>query len=512
MQSFINKSFITGFIMFVIFTVLFFACGKAKSEDNVRQAKHADDMWYPSTSEKLAKTVDTYLDSVKSEPVVSDKIIALISPHAGYSYCGQVMAYAYNQIKGMNLDTVILIGGSHNYAFPGVAVYESGVFRNPLGDVEIDSELAKQLIKQNPAIKFDPRPHLPEHSLENQIPFLQRTLKNFKILPILIQDYSKQNCDMLSNALFNVIKGKKVLLIASTDMTHYPVYNEAVKADKFTISALETMDTNIMRKRLDEYMAKGITELHCMLCGDGPVYVVMDTAKKLGANSVKVLKYANSGDVPEGSKDRVVGYMAVAIYESEKSGQKASSNSMDAPLNKEQEEVLLKLARDTIELYLKTGERIKFETEDQRLRVKQGAFVTLNKQGNLRGCIGHIIPIEPLCDTVIDMAIASATEDPRFRRVTIDEMKDVDIEISVLSVPRKAKNADEIEMGKHGVIVSRGMRKGVFLPQVATETGWDKVTFLEHLCRDKAGLSKDAWKDPDTTLEIFTAQLFEEEK
>jgi hypothetical protein len=503
------KHFIIIFTLYLI-SVLFFACGKANSEERVLKATHADDMWYPSSPKKLAETVDTYLDNAKSESI--GKIIALISPHAGYKYCGQVMGYAYNQIKGMEIDTVVLVGSSHNYAFSGVAVYDSGVFRNPLGDVEIDSDLAKELIAQNPAIKSDPRPHISEHSLENQIPFLQRTLKNYKILLILIQDSSKQNCDILTSALANVLKNKRILLVASTDMTHYPVYDEAVKADKYTISALETMNSSLMRKRLDDYMKRGINNLHCMLCGDGPVYVVMETAKRLGADSVKVLKYANSGDIPDGLKNRVVGYMAVAFFKSDKSEQKETSISMDGALNKEQQETLLKLARNAIELYLRTGERIKFETDDQRLKVKQGAFVTLHKQGDLRGCIGHIIPIEALCDTVIDMAIASATEDPRFRRVTIDEMKDIDIEISVLSIPRKVKNADEIEMGKHGVIVSRGMRKGVFLPQVATETGWDKVTFLEHLCRDKAGLSKDAWKDPDTTIEVFTAQLFEEEK
>lgn len=501
----INRNVFALFLVSLLF--VYISCGKAESEARVRQAKYADGLWYPNTSAKLAEVVDNYLANIKDQPV-SGKIIGLISPHAGYRFCGQVMAHSYNQIKGKNFDTVILVGASHHYSFPGVAVYDSGVFRNPLGDVEVDSVIANQLIKQNSAIKAYLAPHIPEHSLENQIPFLQRTLKNFKIVPILISDQSKQNCDMLSNALANVLKGKNVLLIASTDMTHYPVYDQAVKADKFTISALETMNSDEMRKRLNEYMKKGINELHCMLCGEGAVFVVMDTAKKLGANSVKVLKYANSGDVPEGSKDRVVGYMSAVFYESEKK----NTSSLDAPLNEEQQKILLKLARDTIETYLKTGKRINFETDDERLKVKQGAFVTLRKHGNLRGCIGHILPVEPLCDTVIDMAIASATEDPRFRRVTLDEMKDIDIEISVLSVPRRVKSADEIELGKHGVIVSKGMRKGVFLPQVATETGWDKVTFLEHLCADKAGLPKDAWKDKDTVLEVFTAQLFEEEK
>ena len=393
-----------------------------------------------------------------------------------------------------------------------LAVYESGVFRNPLGDVEIDSVIANQLIKQNSAIKSYLSPHVPEHSLENQIPFLQRTLTKFKIVPVLISDQSKQNCDMLSTALANVLKDKNVLLVASTDMTHYPVYDQAVKADKFTMTALGTMNSDEMRKRFDEYMKKDIPDLLCMLCGGGAVFTVMDTAKKLGANSVKILKYANSGDVPEGLKDRVVGYMSAAFYESDKVEKKVSSNNMDAPLNEEQQKILLKLARDTIELYLKTGKKMQFETEDERLKVKQGAFVTLRKNDNLRGCIGYIIAVELLYDAIIDMAIAASTEDSRFRKVTVDELKDIDIEISVLSIPRRVKSADEIELGKHGVIVSKGLRKGVFLPQVATETGWDKQTFLEHLCADKAGLSKDAWKDKGTDIDVFTAQLFEEER
>jgi MEMO1 family protein len=511
----VRKHFVSSIILYISCLIslwfYFTACGKAESNVRVRQATHADDQWYPSTASKLSALVDSYLANAKSDPVPG-KIIGLIAPHAGYRFSGQVAAYSYKQIKGMSFDTVVIVGPSHHVEFSGVATLDSGVFRNPLGDVEIDSTITKQLIKENSAIKSNLQAHIPEHSIEVQIPFLQRTLTNFKIVPIIMQDFSKQNCDMLSTALANVLKDKKVLLVASTDMTHYPVYDESVKADNVTMTALETMNSDVMRQRLDAYMKKDVTELYCMLCGEGPVYVVMDTVKKLGADSVKVLKHANSGDVPDGTKDRVVGYMAAVFYESDKTEKKVSSNSMDAPLNEEQQKVLIKLARDTIDLYLKSGQRMQFNSEDERFKIKQGAFVTLRKQGDLRGCIGHIIPMEALSDTIIDMAIASSTEDPRFRRVTPSEMKDIDIEISVLSIPRRAKSADEIEMGKHGVIVSRGMRKGVFLPQVADETGWDKVTFLQHLCADKAGLPKDAWKDKDTQIDIFTAQVFEEKK
>jgi AmmeMemoRadiSam system protein B len=223
----------------------FTACGKAESNVRVRQATYADDQWYPSTASKLTEVVDDYLAKVKSDPV-QGKIIGLIAPHAGYRFSGLVDAYAYKQIKGMSFDTVVLVGPSHHYSFSGVAIYDSGIFRNPLGDVEVDSVIAKQLIKENTAIKAYPQAHIPEHSLENQIPFLQRTLTSFKIVPILIQDFSKQNCDMLSTALANVLKDKKVLLVASTDMTHYPVYEESVKADNVTITALETMNSDVL--------------------------------------------------------------------------------------------------------------------------------------------------------------------------------------------------------------------------------------------------------------------------
>jgi len=502
-------------IWLMVFGVLTFCAGCSRADEEevrVRQATHADDQWYPSTAARLGQMVDKYLANVKKTPV-DGEVVALIVPHAGYAFSGQVAAYAYKQIEGMKFDTVVLVGPSHKYSFPGASVYESGVYRNPLGDVEVDSETAKLLLDSSKAIEFQPRIHIPEHSLENQIPFLQRTLSNFKIVPVLMWDHGKQNCDMLSTALANALKGKNVLLIASTDMSHFLSYNEAAKVDKAMISAIETAEPDVIRKRMDEYLSRSTRQKSYAPCGIGAVLVVVDAARKLGADSVKVLKYANSGDVPViGDKDRVVGYMAAMLSKSGGSGQGNTDEALDTPLNEEQQAILLKLARESIETNLETGKRKKLETTDERMKVKQGAFVTLRKRGTLRGCIGYIEPIESLCDAVADMAVSAATQDPRFPKVSMDEMKDINIEISVLSIPRRVESADEIELGKHGVIVQRGGRRGVFLPQVATETGWDKETFLEHLCYGKAGLPKDAWKDKGTDLIIFTAQLFEEEE
>ena len=500
-----DRAFCKWLLVFVLL-ITYIGCGNANSDTEVRKAAYAGS-WYPGTASQLSKTVDGYLANVKKMPV-SGRVAALIVPHAGYIYSGQVAAYAYKQIQGMEFDVVVLVGPSHNYRFSGASVYKSGIYRNPLGDVAVDSETVKRLMSENEAIAFHPQAHIREHSLENQIPFLQRTLSEPKIVTVLMQDFSKQNCDMLSTSLANVLEGKNALLIASTDMSHYPVYDEAVKADKVTLAAIETMDTDLIRKRLGEYLRRGVRELHCMLCGRGPALVVMDTAKKLGADSVKILKYANSGDIPAGDMNRVVGYMAAMLYDSEGSG---DNEALDAPLNEEQQETLLKLARESIDTYLKTRKKKQPEIQGERLKVKQGAFVTLRKGGMLRGCIGYILPIKPLQDTIAEMAVSAATQDHRFPPVSLDEMKEINIEISVLSVPRLVQNVDEIVMGTHGVIVQRGGRQGVFLPQVATETGWDRETFLENLCAGKAGLPKDAWKDKDTELLIFTAQLFEED-
>lgn len=188
------------------------------------------------------------------------------------------------------------------------------------------------------------------------------------------------------------------------------------------------------------------------------------------------------------------------------------ANAQEGELNAAQQKELLGIARSAIENYL-SGKKVPDNVpSDPLLKENRGVFVTLHRDGALRGCIGSIMPEEPLYLGVRRRAVDSAVHDPRFRPMTADELGKVDIEISVLSVPKRAASADEIVMGKHGVIVKQGFRGGVFLPQVATETGWTKEQFLSELCSQKAGLPPDAWKDPSTELLIFSAQVFGEKK
>jgi AmmeMemoRadiSam system protein A len=178
---------------------------------------------------------------------------------------------------------------------------------------------------------------------------------------------------------------------------------------------------------------------------------------------------------------------------------------------KEEKSELLKLARNTIERYLQEGTKESGETENPKFREKRGVFVTLHKKGDLRGCIGHPLPMMSLYHAVIDNAVASATEDPRFPRVKPDELADIDIEISVLTVPQKVKSSDDVVVGRDGIIISKGFYRGLLLPQVPVEQDWDLEEYISYGCR-KAGLPPDEWRGGGVDIETFQAIVFGEDE
>jgi len=243
------------------------------------------------------------------------------------------------------------------------------------------------------------------------------------------------------------------------------------------------------------------------LCSLGPVLTALYYAEEKGLG-LELLKYANSGDAT-GDLSKVVGYVSIAYYKKENNGNSKSEVGM---LNKEQRKRLLEIARQSARTYLETNKKLQVSDRDPVLNKKMGAFVTLNENGQLRGCIGNLIGEQPLYLTVRDMSIEAAVHDPRFSPVELAELKDIEIEISVLSEMQKITNPDVIELGKHGVLIRKGFRSGVFLPQVATETGWTKDEFLSNLCTHKAGLPTDCWRDGSSDIYIFTAEVFNEKE
>ena len=492
-NAFIMKKIITAILFFLFLSSNCFA----------QQIKRpvVSGTFYPDSAKILAGRIKQFLDWAKVQEPDED-ILALISPHAGYDYSGSVAGYGYKVIRGKPIQTVIIIGPSHFADFDGISVYPQGAWQTPLGNVPIDSDLAKALIEYHPKISFYESAFAREHSLEVQIPFLQIVLDNFKIVPIVMPRFSYEDCQLLSQALLEVINDKKdILIIASTDMSHYHPYDDACKIDSLTIEELKKFDPKSLNIKL-------VLRL-CELCGAAPVITTLLYAKSKGVDKIEILKYANSGDVT-GDRRRVVGYLSAAIYTPPRRAE-MSSESKDI-LNEQHKKRLLEIARKTIDEYVSSGKKLDFKETDGILLKNMGAFVTIHKQGRLRGCIGNIIGRQPLYLTVRDMAIEAAAHDWRFPAVSADELKDIDIEISVLTQPKKVENVDEIKMGVHGVIAKRGSASGVFLPQVATETDWTREEFLSNLCEHKAGLSPDAWKDKDTELHSFTAQVFGEKE
>ncbi len=464
--------------------------------------------WYTSSPAALKKEIETYLRQAEMSPIKGE-VIGVIAPHAGLRYSGPVAAYAYKAVKEKDPDKVIVVGFSHRRHFPGrISVFNDESFVTPLGAVRIDTALSKKFIEYSDMIQDIPQAFTGENSIEMEIPFIQVALDDPGVVLLAIADQDIRTVDLLSEALYNILKNEENwVMIASADMCHHIPYELANAKDARTIGVIEKFDPGYFyQKSLDE------SRPDTLMCGYGAVYTVMDASKKLGADEVKVLKYANSGDT-SGKKDSVVGYLSAAFIDrGEPLEVKTSVLKEEGMYNDDQKRELLKIARDTIDLYLSTGKRLDVDTDDELLKEDMGAFVTLHKAERLRGCIGHMVATGPLYLTVRDMAIAAATEDPRFPSMKPGELDEVDIEISALSPMRKIEDPDEIELGKHGVMVKSGFRSGVYLPQVADETGWSKEQFMNSLCAQKAGISPDSWKTGKCDIYVFTAEVFGEKE
>jgi MEMO1 family protein len=454
--------------------------------------------FYPGDAVELSAMVDGFLkkacESGKSD-TVNGSIFGLISPHAGYPFSGQTAAYGYRLLQGRSFKTVVVIGPQHSINFNGASVYLQGAFKTPLGDIEIDQQFAQKLINKDPNVIFEPSVFEREHSIEVQLPFLQKVLKGFRIVPIMMGNCDLALCGRLAAMLKTAIGDRKdVFVIASSDMYHGYDYDECDRVDNKTLSLVQQMDEN--------GLYSGLRDGSLQFCGGLPVVTLMKLAKGLGHNKAIVLSHTNSAVVTGNMVKGIwtVGYSSVVI-DQEKGG-------AIMLLNKEQQKKMLELARKSIETYLKTGKKLQVTETDPVLIKEMGAFVTLHEKGQLRGCIGNMVGRQPLYLTIRDMAVEAATGDPRFSPVKTSELKDIALEISVLSPMERVDSADKIQMGVHGVLVRRGFNSGVFLPQVATETGWNKEQFLSELCSQKAGLPADAWKDKNTELYIFTAEVF----
>ncbi len=433
--------------------------------------------WYPSDEKELRNLTEEYLNNLDNLNF-NGTIKAVIVPHAGYIYSGQIAAAAFKQLDD-EYETVFLIGPSHSYPLTDVSVSNLDYFSTPLGRVKV-SDKSKEILKENIVENIE-EAHSNEHSLEVEIPFLQMQLKDFEIVPLIV---GETDVEEFKNVLSRNV-GEEDLIVVSVDLSHYHEYNEALSLDYISVK-------NIMELNYEKIISSEI---------DAP-WAVSSLLKLAKEKYWKpyLITYSNSGEVT-GDKTSVVGYSAIVFVEE---------------FNNEDKEFLLNLARKSAEEYLKSGEKIEVDEKDVpiNLRESKACFVTFIKDEQLRGCIGHIVPQMPLYQCVIENSINAATKDPRFSPMNSNELKASKIDVSVLTLPTilEHKTSEELlyklNPYQYGVILQRGENQSTFLPSV-----WEfipnKQEFLANLCI-KGNMEADCWKDPRTEIYIYEAIDFSE--
>ena len=462
--------------------------------------------FYPGNAGELRSTLkDLFAHAVPSKGI--ENVLALINPHAGYVFSGGVAASGFNQIDPKHhYENIFVLGPSHHVGFEGASIYMEGNFITPLGVVQVNTKLGKQLVEKNKVLVSRSDAHQLEHSVEVQLPFLQSRLgKDFNIIPMVLGASSPSTCKKIADALRPYFNDHNLFII-STDFSHYPSYENAKRADKATADAILSRSPDNLIRAMRDNEEKRIPNLATSLCGWPCVLTLLYMIEDKPEMALQVIDYKNSGDAAVGEKGGVVGYYSIAV--SLRSEQKKESFHLT---DKDKRDLLV-LARRTVEQTVRQQGTSKPDPSglSKALTTNCGAFVTLRKNGDLRGCIGRFDASEPLYSVVQQMAVASSTEDDRFPPVAPQEVNQLEIEISVLTPMRRIKSIDEFELGKHGIYIKKGMSGGTFLPQVATETGWTREEFLGHCAQDKAGIGWDGWKDAE--LYVYEALVFSEKE
>ena len=494
-------------ILILTTTMMMNGCKGQTQAPVVRPATQAN-RFYTGDARELSEEVDSFLALHRNDAKYSN-VAALIVPHAGYYFSGNVAASAYMAIDAKKqYKRIFLLGPSHHEWLDGASVNtEADWYATPLGNVKVDHETAVALTntiatphsqRENSVFCYRPEAHDREHCLEVQLPFLQRRFKEVPpIVPIVISTNDYEKLKRMAEVLKPYFTDENLFVISS-DFSHYPKYEDACELDAKTGKAVESGDVEEFIATINANARSGKRNLATSACGEFAIITLMLMLDN--QYEVKHLMYQNSGDIDNHDHSRVVGYHSFAILRKDN----ASFALSDAD-KKVLKEIALQRIKDSLD-GKRCSDNSSLFTIHSSLNQKCGAFVSLHKHGHLRGCIGHFGEDYPLHEIVAEMARAAAFEDPRFMPVTRDELNDLDIEISVLTPMRRIQSLDEFELHRHGIYIKKGYRSGTFLPQVADEVNWTKEEFVGHCSQDKAGLGWDGWRDAE--LYVYEAIVF----
>jgi MEMO1 family protein len=462
--------------------------------------------FYPAGRGELDRMLTDLFSRAIPPPAAHGDVVALIVPHAGYVYSGEVAASGYNTIdRTKEYDNIFIIGPSHAVGFEGASVYTAGNFLTPLGTVSVNRELGEKLIRESSVFSNRTDAHASEHSVEVQLPFLQHILsQRFRIVPIVVGANSPETCRAIAGVLRPYLNGRNLFVISS-DFSHYPAYDDAVRVDAATAGAILTNSPDNLIGTMERNERAGVPNLVTSLCGWSAVLTLLYMSAGGTGHKLTRVEYKNSGDAPAGGRDRVVGYNAITMSDENTPAQHDTFS-----LSPAERDTLLAIARRTVEATaLHAGvPAVNPAALSAPLQAHCGAFVTLNERHQLRGCIGRFGADEPLWAVVQQMAAASSSQDYRFNPVAPSELGSLRIEISVLTPMRRIRSIDEFELGKQGIYMKKGTHTGTFLPQVAQETNWTREEFFGHCAQEKAGIGWDGWKDAE--LYVYEALVFGE--
>ena len=483
------------------------ACGQ---DVRVRPAAKAG-TWYTADPNALRKEIEGYFAKAPKAALPGPPV-GVVAPHAGYKFSGKCAGAVYAKLRGRDIRRVIVLAPTHHVGFRGGSIAGVDFYETPLGRIPLDRKACDAVLK-SPLVRSIAAVHRNEHSLELQLPFLQVALKKFKLVPIVLGQLADGDYAKLANVLREHLDAH-TLVVASSDFTHYgrmfnyePFAKQAghapTKAERNKIlrNGIAALDKGAIDRilRLDgAEFRKYVARQRATICGRAPIAVMIEMLTPDCQGTL--LDYYLSGD-REKDYGRSVSYAAIAFTIGP--GEVSAAGQTK----------LLEVARKTLRATLRGEKLPKFEIKDKELQVKRGVFVTYKNKGRLRGCIGNFSSDDPLWKLVQRMAVASARDDFRFRDnpITAKEEPAIDIQISVLSPMMRISDPLDFIVGVHGLYIKRGRRGGTYLPQVATEQGWDKRTFISHLCRYKTGLSADSWKQKETEVSIYSAQVFGDE-
>jgi len=470
-----------------------------QQQARVRRASGAG-MWYPADANSLREAVDGYLSLTES--VVPNKPVALIVPHAGYAYSGPVAGAMYATLEGHRYDRVIVLGLSHGTMLRGASVLSVDAYETPLGRTPADIEVRAKLL-DCPVVTEQPAAHRNEHSAENQLPMLQRALGEFELVEMLVGEMTDEERVVLARALRDLID-EETLLVVSSDFTHYGRnFGYAPFSDRVP-ERLQALNDAAVQEILEVDVPGWdlfLRDTQATICGRNPISLLLETLYPYDDIAGRRIAFATSGE-KTGDYTNSVTYAGIAFWR------------IGEGLNRDERQTLLQLARNTATDYLAGNSPPSVDVNSYhltpRLASLGAAFVTLRNDGELRGCIGHIMSVVPLYHSVAENAYRACI-DPRFRQqpVTLHEAPDLEIEVSVLTPMRRLLDPEKVRVGTDGLLIVSGRNRGVLLPQVPIEQGWGREEFLAGACL-KAGLPADAWRDPNTEIYRFSAQVFGE--